>query len=103
MALPEMTEEQRTAALEKAAEARRTRAEIKELLSTGSLTLTEVFERAETDDIVAGTKVAAILVSLPGMGKVKTIRLMEELGIPDNRRIRGLGSRQKEALLERTA
>lgn len=101
MALPEISEEQRRQALEKAGEARRTRAELKELLRTGSLTLEEVFERAEADDIVAGTKVASLLPAMPGIGKVKAKRTMEELGIADNRRIRGLGSNQRAALLER--
>lgn len=100
MAVPTSTPEQRAAALAKAAEARRSRAEIKALLSSGSLTLGEVFERAESDPIVAGTKVASLLVSLPGMGKIKTKRLMEEHGIADTRRIRGLGARQRETLLE---
>lgn len=100
---PRLTEEQRRAALEKAAEARRTRAEIKELLKTGSLTLAEVMERAESDDIVAGTKVGAIVVSLPGMGKVKGKRLLEELGIAPNRRLRGLGKNQVAALLDRVS
>ena len=98
---PELTPEQRRAALAKAAEARRVRAEIKELLKTGSLTFPEVLDRAETDELVAGTKVAAIIVSLPGVGKVKGKRLMEELGIASNRRLRGLGSRQRRALLDR--
>ena len=97
---PELTEEQRRAALAKAAAARRQRAEMKELLKTGSLTLAEVFDQAETDDIVAGTKVSAVLVSMPGMGKIKTKRLMEEYEIAENRRIRGLGSRQRALLLE---
>lgn len=100
MAVPKSTPEQRAAALAKAAEARRVRAELKALVSTGSVTLAEVFERADTDDIIAGTKVAAVLVAVPGMGKVKTKRLMEAEGIADNRRIRGLGSRQRAALLE---
>ncbi len=100
MAPPKLTDEQRRAALAKAAEARRTRAEIKELLKTGSLTLADVFERAETDDIVAGTKISAILVSLPGLGKIKAKRLMEEHGISESRRIRGLGSRQRRVLLD---
>ena len=60
----------------------------------------EVFERAETDDVIAGTKVAAVISSLPGVGKVKTIRTLEEHNIPDNRRLRGLGVRQKAMLLE---
>ncbi len=77
------------------------RAEIKELLKTGSLTFPEVLERAETDDILAGTKVNAVIVSLPGVGKIKAKRTMEELDIAPNRRLRGLGSRQREALLER--
>ena len=100
MAPPKLTPEQRKAALEKAAEARRTRAEIKELLKTGSLTLAEVLDRAETDDIVAGTKISSLLVAMPGMGKVKAKRLMETLAISETRRIRGLGARQRADLLD---
>ncbi len=100
MPAPKMTDEQRAAALERAAEARRVRAEIKQLLKTGSLTLPDVFERAEEDDLVGGIKVSALVVSMPHMGKVKAKRLLEDLGIADNRRLRGLGSRQKAALLD---
>ncbi len=96
---PKLTDEQRRAALVKAAAARRTRAEIKELLRTGSLSLAEVLDRAETDDVVAGIKVSSLLVAVPGMGKIKAKRLMEEHGIAENRRIRGLGSRQRSTLL----
>lgn len=99
MAAPKMTDEQRAAALARAGEARRVRAEIKQLLKTGSLNLDDVFERAEEDDLVAGIKVSAVVVSMPHMGKVKAKRLLEELGIADNRRLRGLGPRQKAALL----
>ncbi len=98
---PKLTPEQRRAALAKAAEARRVRAEIKELLKTGSLTFPEVLDQADSDELVAGTKVAAIIVSLPGVGKIKGKRLMEELGIASNRRLRGLGTRQRRALLDR--
>jgi len=100
MALPEQTDEQRSAALAKAAEARRERAEVKELLKTGTLTFAEVLDRADHDDIIAGMKVSAVLKSLPGLGKVKANRLMEELGIADNRRLRGLGTRQRKDLLD---
>lgn len=99
--LPEMTDEQRAAALLRAREARRLRAEIKQLLKTGSLTFSDVLERAQANDLVAGTKVQAIVVSMPGMGKVSTKRLLEEIGIADNRTIRGLGKNQRERLLER--
>lgn len=99
MPLPKMTDEQRAAALARAGEARRVRAEIKQLLKTGSVSLPEVFERADEDDLVAGIKVGAVVVSMPHMGKVKAKRLLEDLGIDESKRLRGLGSRQREALL----
>ena len=94
-----MTDEQRAAALAKAAEARRVRAEAKELLKTGSLRLSELIEKADTDEILAGLKVERVIASMPGTGKIKAKRLMESVGIAENRRIRGLGDKQKEALL----
>jgi hypothetical protein len=99
MPAPKMTDEQRAAALARAAEARRVRAEIKQLLKTGSLTLEDVFARAEEDDLVAGIKVNALVVSMPHMGKIKAIRLLEELRIAENRRLRGLTPRQRADLL----
>ena len=95
-----MTAEQRAQALEKAAMARRKRAEVKQLLKTGSISLSELLEGAEADPMVAGIKVSAVLASMPRIGKIKSKRLMEKLGIADNRRIRGLGERQRAALLE---
>jgi hypothetical protein len=100
MAPPELTSEQRAAALAKAAEARKVRAELKQLLKTGSITLPDLLERAEQEPIVAGMKVFAVLSSLPGTGKVKAKRLMEDHAIADSRRIRGLGQRQRAALLK---
>lgn len=99
MPAPKMTDEQRAAALARAAEARRVRAEVKQLLKTGSLTLEDVFARAEEDDLVAGIKVSALVGSMPHMGKIKTIRLLEDLKIADNRRLRGLTPRQRADLL----
>ncbi len=96
---PALSPEQRALALEKAAEARRVRAELKERLKMGSLSLPEIFEAAETDDIVGKLKVLALLESLPGVGKVKARRTMEEIGIAETRRVRGLGEQQRRALL----
>lgn len=96
---PQLTQEQRAAALAKAAEARRARAEVKELLKTGSLRLSELFRRAEQDDVLAGLKVERVIASMPGTGKIKAKRMMESLGIAENRRIRGLGEKQKQALI----
>jgi hypothetical protein len=99
MPAPKMTDEQRAAALARAAEARRVRAEIKQLLKTGTLTLPEVFARADEDDLVAGIKVGSVIVSMPHMGKVKAMRLLADLGIDESKRLRALGVRQRESLL----
>ena len=97
---PQLTPEQRTAALEKAAIARRARAELKEKLKLGSINLSELLAQAENDDIVGKMKVLAVLESLPGVGKVKARRTIEAIGISETRRIRGLGAQQRVALLE---
>ena len=97
---PQLSEEQRARALERAAEARRVRAEVKELLKMGSLRFSELLERGAEDVLIGGLKIESVLSSMPGMGKVKAKRLMEALGIADNRRLRGLGDKQRAALLE---
>ena len=78
MALPQLTDEQRKAALAKAAEARKARAELKENLKRGNTNLKEVLEKAETDEIIGKTKVSALLEALPKVGKVKAKEIMEE-------------------------
>lgn len=101
MALPQLTDEQRKAALAKAAEARKARAELKENLKRDNTNLREVLDKAESDEIIGKTKVSALLEALPKVGKVKAKEIMDELGIAQTRRLRGLGDRQRRALLER--
>ena len=96
---PSLTPEQREAALAKAAAARAARAEIKARLKMGSLTLAEVL--ASDDVNIHKMKVLAMLESLPKVGKVKARRMMDEIGIAENRRIQGLGAQQRTALLDR--
>ena len=93
--LPQLTDEQRRAALAKAAEARRVRAEIKELLKMGTLSLSELLDRSDNDRILAKMKVLSVLEALPKLGKVKARRTMDEVGLSDSRRLRGLGSQQR--------
>lgn len=97
---PELSIEQRRAALAKAAQARKVRAEVKERLKTGSLSLNELLVLAESDEFVAGIKVLAVIESLPGVGKVKARRAMHDLRIAETRRLRGLGEQQRKALLD---
>ena len=96
---PKMSDEQRAVALERAGQARRVRAEVKELLKSGSLDFAGLLERAEEDDLIGGIKIASVLSSMPGTGKIRAKRMMEEIGIADNRRLRGLGDNQRAALL----
>ena len=95
---PPLTEEQRREALEKAAIARRRRADLKDQLKSGRTTLKELLGRTD-DEVVGKMKVSTVLESLPGVGKVRATKIMEELDISATRRIRGLGAKQREMLL----
>ncbi len=97
---PKLTAEQRQAALEKAAAARQVRSDVKNRLKMGTITLQELIERADNDEIVAKIKVLNVLQSLPGVGKVTARRTMEDLGIAESRRLSGLGPQQRKSLLE---
>ena len=98
MPLPTLTPEQRQQALEKAAEARRKRAELKAQLKSGNTSLATVLAK-DSDETVGKMKVASVLESMPGVGKVRARKIMEKLDISASRRVRGLGSKQKDALL----
>ena len=101
MALPPLTPEQRSAALEKAAAARQARAEVKNRLKYNQGSLAEVIEQGRTDDVIGKIKVSALLESLPGVGKIKARAIMADIGISETRRLRGLGPHQARALVER--
>jgi transposase len=98
VALPPLTPEQRAAALEKAAAARRERAEVKNRLKHSGASLVEVLKEGQTNDVVGKMKVSAVLESLPGVGKIRAKRIMAELGISESRRVRGLGANQLASL-----
>lgn len=101
MALPELTPEQRAQALEKAAEARRKRAAVKNRLKNSQGSLKEVIDSGRTDETIGKMKVSALLESMPGVGKVRAQQIMDEIGIAATRRVRGLGNHQVAALMER--
>ncbi len=69
----------------------------------GSLSLAELLEQGEADEIVGKMKILSVLESLPGLGKVKARRLMEEIGISETRRVQGLGGQQRKKLFEKLA
>ena len=82
----------------KAAEARVARAELKNKLKMGTVTLAEALK--STSSTVGKLKVVSLLESLPGVGKVKARKIMDDIGIADNRRVQGLGEQQKLSLLD---
>ena len=77
------------------------RAEIKNRLKYSQGSLKDVIEQGQKDDVVGKLKVVSLLESLPGVGKVKARAIMEEIGIVETRRVRGLGPHQSQALIER--
>lgn len=99
MPIPDLTEEQRQRARDAATQARRRRAEVKQALRSGELTIAAVLALADTDEIVAHTKVIDVLKSQPRVGEVRAARVMERLRIAPNRRLRGLGRHQIDGLI----
>lgn len=98
MALPPLTPEQRSAALEKAAASRRERAEVKNRLKHAGASIVDVLREGETNEVIGKMRVIDLLQAMPGLGKVRARQLMERIGIAESRRVRGLGSKQIASL-----
>ena len=95
---PQLTPEQRSAALAKAAASRKRRAEVKNKIKSSEFTIDTVLELAQSDDAVAKMRVRELLEALSGVGKVRANSLMEKLNISPTRRIAGLGRHQIKEL-----
>lgn len=98
MAIPTLTPEQRADALARALELRTRRAQVKDQIKAGLVSVDNALTIAQTDEIVGGIRVITFLESLPGVGKVKAAAIMEAIGISPTRRLRGLGQHQRAAL-----
>lgn len=92
---PDITPEQRSAALVKAQEARQARAKVKHRLSTGELDPVEALD----DEVVGRMPLLEFLRSLPGLGVARARAVVEEVGTMERRRVGGLGVRQRERLV----
>jgi len=95
---PQLTPEQRSAALLKAAQSRKRRAEIKIKIKNGEYSIDAVLELAQSDEAVAKMRVRELLEALSGVGKIRAGALMEKLNISATRRIAGLGRHQIKEL-----
>ncbi|MGC5627284.1 integration host factor, actinobacterial type [Georgenia sp. Z1344] len=101
MTVPPLTADERAAALAKAAEARRVRAEVKSKLKAGALQLSDVLDRAADDEALNKLKVVALLEAMPGVGSSTARAIMAEFNIAESRRVRGLGPHQRSKLVDR--
>lgn len=98
MGLPSLTAEQRAAALQKAAAARRTRAHLKERLKRRHTSIAQVLAAGGNDEVIGKMRVSEVIEAMPGVGKVRAAQVMERLDIAPTRRLRGLGAKQRSAL-----
>ena len=96
---PILTPEERSAALAKASSARKRRAEVKMSIKSGALDIATVYELSQSEEAISKMRVAEMLESITGVGKIRALAIMERLNISPTRRIKGLGSHQLKNLL----
>lgn len=104
MAFANRTPEQIAAALEKAREARAANKELLNAVKSGEVTLADILSDDYLDNARAQRlQVSTLLRHVPGVGVRRAEALMTELKIAENRRVGGLGVRQRKALTEKLA
>ena len=92
---PTRTDEERNRALELAMKARRERTRLKQFMKAGKVPVAEALD----NEYARRIPVRQFLMSVPGIGAVKAEQIMLALDIAPTRRVGGLGTRQREALL----
>lgn len=94
-----MTPEQRAAALQKAKETRAARSAV--LAKVAGYSKEQFAELLDSNDpVTARIKVSTLLRRFPGVGPKRADAIMQSIGIMPERRIGGLGTKQKAALVE---
>lgn len=96
--VPQLDDAARQAALKKAAETRHARAVLCQEIKAGRKSVIDALN--SDDPLVTRMRVKALIRAVPGYGKIRATNLMNEIGIHENRRVGGLGVRQREALIE---
>lgn len=101
MALPTLTNEQRMAALEKATQTRKERAEIRKKISNGRMSINDVFTMSDNgNEVVGKMRIMQMLMSFPTVGPIKAERIADSCGISHSRRVKGVGANQRRKLIE---
>lgn len=96
--IPKLSDAELASARRTAAEARRQRAALKDKIRRGDLTLSQALDIAVDDPVLSRIRVIDLLMSVNRIGQKKAEAIMERLKIAANRRCRGLGRNQLEAL-----
>ena len=93
---PTLSKDQRADAALKAVLARKQRAEIKNMLASGDISLFDLF--ADPRDSISRMKLSDALMAVPGIGSKRADLIFTKTGISKSRRIAGVGRKQIELL-----
>ncbi|MBX3091446.1 MAG: guanylate kinase [Cryobacterium sp.] len=90
----------RVAASRAAVAARRARAKVKDAVAQRRRSALDVLATGwvSSSSAEARLRVRELLSSVPGIGPVRSSKILAELGISDSKRVGGLGRRQREAI-----
>jgi hypothetical protein len=88
----------RVAALELAERIRTTRETLIEQVRTGAIELRQILD--SEDPYIRVVKVVTVIENLPGLGKVKARRILDEVGISANLKIDRLDGNRRAGLLD---
>lgn len=96
MKAPKISEKSRKRGLKKSMLIRQKRSSIKKSLKKGEVNLKSLFyDKKLYDNYIANMRIVDLVCSLPGNGRVKAEKILEDLKINKNKKIGGLGKRQK--------
>ncbi|CAN2199217.1 Gmk Guanylate kinase [Candidatus Nanopelagicaceae bacterium] len=73
---------------------------MKSELHKGAITFAQFLTAADINPVLAKMRVAELLESLPGYGKIRAQAVMERFNISPTRRVQGLGRHQRSSLLK---
>jgi len=96
MSLNNLSDGDRRKGLEKARLIRKKRAEIKSMLKEGKTDLIKIFKDKELfDNYINNMKVLELVSALPRNGRVNALKTLKNLKISPNKKVGGLGKKQK--------
>jgi hypothetical protein len=97
--IPKLTPEQLQAARQAATVARQERAALKDDIRSGKLSISQALAKAAKSEVLSRVRVLDLVKTQPRIGDKRALEVLKRLGIAENRRIRGLGKHQLDALI----